>query len=49
MKFRLGPMHSEIWPWTKIEGQRHVRSWFIFRLCQLFPGRTFFGHTVIRR
>ena len=38
---KLGPMHSDIWPWTKIDGRRHVLSWFMFRLCQLFPGRTF--------
>jgi hypothetical protein len=38
------------WPWTvnPYSGRRHVVSWFMFRIAELFPGREIrlpFGHS----
>lgn len=41
MKFRLGRMYADSWPWerNRYDGNRHILSWFMFRIAQLFPGR----------
>ena len=31
------------------DGKRYIKSWFIWRLCELFPGRTFrFGNSTYK-